>query len=231
MKKYKRIACVAAVVVCFATLCSCASSHTGKNNAGAMGGSARTQAADETGEPATGSTKAPETETAEQDTTAAQSKEHTLVTTSPVTEKTGSGTTAPPKISVGLTVQCKEAVEYIEEYKKTHGDNKFEVFENILPEDGVLYDGSGIEIKSGESVLDVFKRVMKENDIVVRLTYSGTYVAGIGGLVEKDRRYFGEQSGWLYSVDGETPDIGSAQFELKGGEEIEFRYVVKNTGM
>ncbi len=181
MKKYKRIACVAAAVVFFVTLCSCASSHTGKNNAGATGG---------------------------------------------VTE-----TTAPPKNTVRLTVQCKEAVEYIEEYKKTHGDNKFEVFENILPEDGIFCDSRGIEIKSGESVLDVFKRVMKENDIAVRLTYSGTYVAGVGGLVEKDRRYFGDQSGWLYSVDGETPDIGSAQFELKGGEEIEFRFVVKNTGM
>lgn len=50
----------------------------------------------------------------------------------------------------------------------------------------------------------------------------GTYVAAIGGLAEKEH---GGTSGWMYSVNGATPDKACSNYVLSNGDSVVWYYV------
>lgn len=50
----------------------------------------------------------------------------------------------------------------------------------------------------------------------------GTYVAAIGGLAEKE---YGGTSGWMYSVNGKTPNTACSNYILKNGDTVVWYYV------
>ncbi|WP_432313752.1 DUF4430 domain-containing protein [Collinsella aerofaciens] len=50
----------------------------------------------------------------------------------------------------------------------------------------------------------------------------GTYVAAIGGLAEKEH---GGTSGWMYSVNGVTPNTACSNYVLKNGDNVVWYYV------
>ena len=50
----------------------------------------------------------------------------------------------------------------------------------------------------------------------------GTYVAGIGGLAEKEH---GSTSGWMYSVNGVTPNTACSNYVLSNGDNVVWYYV------
>lgn len=50
----------------------------------------------------------------------------------------------------------------------------------------------------------------------------GTYVAAIGGLAEKQ---YGGTSGWMYSVNGSTPNTACSNYVLSNGDNVVWYYV------
>ncbi len=90
-----------------------------------------------------------------------------------------------------------------------------------LPKNGILLD-TEIEIKDGETARDVLDRVAPAAGIEVK--GRSDYVKSIGGLAEKD---CGSNSGWLYSVNGEFPNVAANKYELKPGDEMVWIYTVK----
>ena len=50
----------------------------------------------------------------------------------------------------------------------------------------------------------------------------GVYVAAIGGLAEKEH---GPSSGWMFLVNGTTPDRSASSYELQDGDSVEWYYV------
>ncbi len=52
-------------------------------------------------------------------------------------------------------------------------------------------------------------------------TQYGIYVSAINGLAEKEH---GSMSGWLYSVNGVTPNVACSTYKLKGGDEVKWFY-------
>lgn len=50
----------------------------------------------------------------------------------------------------------------------------------------------------------------------------GTYVAAIGGLAEKEH---GSTSGWMYSVNGVTPNTACSNYVLSNGDRVVWYYV------
>ena len=76
-----------------------------------------------------------------------------------------------------------------------------------------------VEIQDGDTVLDILKKVLNEagKDYKIR----NGYVISIDGLAEKDK---GVNSGWMYNIDGKTPDEGADSYSLRGGEDIEWFY-------
>lgn len=55
-----------------------------------------------------------------------------------------------------------------------------------------------------------------------RGTSYGTYVAAIGGLAEKEH---GGTSGWMYSVNGATPNTACSNYVLSNGDTVVWYYV------
>lgn len=91
-----------------------------------------------------------------------------------------------------------------------------------IPEDGnIVFDT--FEIEAEETVYDILIEASKKHSL--QLEHSGTgdmtYISGINYIYEFD---FGDLSGWMYFVNGESPSVGCQKYELKDGDRIEWLY-------
>ncbi|MCM1104550.1 MAG: DUF4430 domain-containing protein [Clostridium sp.] len=98
--------------------------------------------------------------------------------------------------------------------------------EEYLPQDGVILSRTSVPAGEGESAFDVLCETARAYDIPVE--YEGTaaggefaYIEGIAYLYEYD---FGELSGWIFLVNGETPNVGCGAYQVADGDEILWYY-------
>ena len=95
----------------------------------------------------------------------------------------------------------------------------------LVPADGTLLAVTEVEFTGGESVFDVFRRILRQEKIhfeyIDATAYDSVYIEGIGNLYEYD---CGPQSGWMYSVNGIYPGLGSSAYTLADGDVIVFNY-------
>lgn len=91
---------------------------------------------------------------------------------------------------------------------------------------GVILEETEAEWKDGDTVLDVLKRVTREQKM--QMEYRGfgalTYVEGIANVYEFDH---GPASGWVYKVNGELVKKSAGAWKVKAGDRIEWIYVLK----
>ena len=96
---------------------------------------------------------------------------------------------------------------------------------SFVPTDGAILKKMEITMEDGESAYDCLAKACKENDIAIdaeyTAVYSGYYVKGVGYLYEK---IAGRMSGWLYQVNGKTPNVGASSYTLKEGDEVKWIY-------
>ena len=130
----------------------------------------------------------------------------------PTAPQTPATTETPQTQTVSLSVTCQNAIAY--------GILDNPNFQGVVPENGVYFDNGAVEFTAGESVLTVLKRCLKSQKIVYNIGSDG-YVKSIGGLSERD---CGAQSGWLYKVNGELPNVSCKYYTLKAGDRVEFAY-------
>ncbi|MGN0555031.1 MAG: DUF4430 domain-containing protein [Candidatus Fimenecus sp.] len=130
----------------------------------------------------------------------------------PAVPQTPAETETPQTQTVSLSVTCHNAIAY--------GILDNPNFQGVVPENGVYFDNGAVEFTAGESVLTVLKRCLKAQKIVYNIGSDG-YVKSIGGLSERD---CGAQSGWLYKVNGELPNVSCKYYTLKAGDRVEFAY-------
>lgn len=134
------------------------------------------------------------------------------ITAAPQTPAT---TETPQTQTISLSVTCRNAIAY--------GILDNPNFQGVVPENGVYLDNGAVEFTAGESVLTVLKRCLKSQKIVYNIGSDG-YVKSIGGLSERD---CGAQSGWLYKVNGELPQVSCKYYTLKAGDRVEFVYTCR----
>lgn len=139
----------------------------------------------------------------------------TVIPTSvPLPEETT--TPAPEKSECGLTITCSAVL--------SHMDQLTEGVKKVIPADGMIAQGT-FSFEEGETVFDLLKKVCKDKSIVLDYTYtplySTYYVKGINHLYEFD---CGDESGWMYSVNGKEPGYGCSQYKLQKGDQIVFYY-------
>ena len=95
----------------------------------------------------------------------------------------------------------------------------------LVPENGILLETVELEFNGGESVFDVFRKVLREEKIhfeyVDASAYDSVYIEGIGNIYEFD---CGPQSGWMYSVNGVHPGLGCSSYTLAAGDVLVFHY-------
>lgn len=91
------------------------------------------------------------------------------------------------------------------------------------PSDGIILSETEIQISEEETVYSVLLQACRENN--VHLETTGTketlYVEGINNIYEKD---YGDLSGWMYFVNGKSPQIGCGNYKLSDGDEIVWCY-------
>ena len=95
----------------------------------------------------------------------------------------------------------------------------------LVPGNGILLEAVELEFNGGESVFDVFRKVLREKKLhfeyVDASAYDSVYIEGIGNIYEFD---CGPQSGWMYSVNGVYPGLGCSAYTLADGDVIVFHY-------
>lgn len=106
--------------------------------------------------------------------------------------------------SVTISISC----DVVKDKNKSH-----------IPEDGIILEETGIEIANGDTVYDVLVNVCKEKGILFSSNMG--YIEGINNIFEMD---FGDNSGWIYFVNGKSPSVGCGLYELADGDEIKWQY-------
>lgn len=92
-----------------------------------------------------------------------------------------------------------------------------------VPADGVILPETAFDIEAGETVYDMLVEAARVYKIQMESEGAGgmVYVSGIGYLYEFD---YGDLSGWMYRVNGETPSVGCAEYALSDGDQVEWLY-------
>lgn len=121
------------------------------------------------------------------------------------------------KGTVTLYVECSTVLDHMDDLKQAK--------KAIVPSDGVIYGPEKVTFSDGESAFDVLKRVMTDNKIQMEFEFTpgfnSDYIEGIGNLYELD---CGPLSGWMYQVNGWSPNYGCSRYVLQDGDKLEFRY-------
>lgn len=93
----------------------------------------------------------------------------------------------------------------------------------VVPEDGVIIARCEVSLPEGATAFDALAAAARKQRVRVDYTGSayGTYIRGIGYVTEFG---FGELSGWMYTVNGEFPDVSVSDRVLGSGDVVEFRY-------
>ncbi len=92
-----------------------------------------------------------------------------------------------------------------------------------IPADGVILAETELPFWENATVLDVLVSAAKKYGI--RVENAGTrelaYISGIQDIYELD---YGDLSGWMYFVNGESPSVGCGEYAVSDGDLIEWRY-------
>lgn len=124
-----------------------------------------------------------------------------------------------PENTVSLTVDCSDILSNMDSLKKEK--------QGLVPENGIVFSVSDIEITEGESVFDVLKRALTSSGVHLEFNLApvtnSAYIEGIGNIYEFD---CGERSGWKYSVNGEYPRVGCSDYKVNPGDKIVFIYKI-----
>ena len=98
-------------------------------------------------------------------------------------------------------------------------DKLDEEYHELVPSDGWILKPEQFEFSEGESVFDLLVRVCKDKKIHLDHSftpaYNSAYIKAIGNLYEFD---CGDQSGWVYGVNGWAPNYGCSRYVLKNGD-------------
>ncbi len=95
----------------------------------------------------------------------------------------------------------------------------------LVPEDGWILKPIEVTFYEGESVFNVLVRTCKQQGIHMEFVntpiYNSAYIEGIHNLYEFD---CGQLSGWIYKVNGWSPNYGCSRYALQDGDVIEWVY-------
>jgi hypothetical protein len=116
-----------------------------------------------------------------------------------------------------LSISCATILDNLDELDEAKVD--------LVPDDGWILEPTTVTFYEGESVFNVLQRTCKENKIHMEFEntplYNSAYIEGIGNLYEFD---CGDQSGWMYAVNGWFPNYGCSRYALENGDVIQWVY-------
>ena len=103
--------------------------------------------------------------------------------------------------------------------------------EGYVPSSGTILGTTQVTFYEGETVFDVLQRVCSNAGIQLEYSwtpiYDSYYIEGINHLYEFD---CGEESGWMYKVNGWFPNYGCSSYTLADGDTIVWCYTCNGLG-
>lgn len=137
-----------------------------------------------------------------------------------------SKTTVPTTVGGGkctITIRCDTILENMGDLKPGKAE--------FVPANGIILATTTVKFKSGETVFDILKRTCSTAGIQLEYTldpiFGSYYIEGINNLYEKD---CGENSGWMFKVNGWFPNYGCSEYILKDGDAIVWTYTCQGIG-
>ena len=122
-----------------------------------------------------------------------------------------------------ITIRCDTILENMDNLKS--GKNQY------VPSNGVILAKSKISFDDGDTVFDVLKKACSLAGIQLEYSwtpmYDSYYIEGINNLYEFD---CGNESGWMYKVNGWFPNYGCSSYNLKEGDDIVWCYTCNGLG-
>lgn len=140
--------------------------------------------------------------------------------------KTSSNENSQPKAN---TEQKQDHTKQSEQPKESSDKQKpaaSNVTYSIVADNGTILPATTVEIKDGDTVLDVLIKITREKKIPMSFrggTGATAYIEGINNLFEFDK---GQGSGWMYRVNGIFPNRGAGVIPLLNGDRIEWLYTL-----
>ena len=171
----------------------------------------------------TTTTTHPSTSKVSKDSSAAASKDETEKKESNTSKKSQEEeSTTDSYLECSLTIDVRELVQNPESLK--------EKYREFVPESGYLLSTVKVKVKEGTTVYELLQVACKKYDIAIdasfTASYDSYYVRSIGNLPEFAA---GDNSGWLYFVNGSAPNQGASSYQIKDGEDIVWKYTVDYT--
>lgn len=121
------------------------------------------------------------------------------------------------KIFVTFEIECSAILPNI--------DNLTDGKDIYVPDNGSILSAVTVEANDGESVYELLRRLCRENGIQLETSwtpaYNSHYIEGINHLYEFD---CGSGSGWVYRVNGWSPNYGVSVYKLKDGDYVTINY-------
>ena len=101
----------------------------------------------------------------------------------------------------------------------------------FLPANGTILAATTVRFAEGDTVFDVLKAACSSAGVQLEYSYTPVYgsyyVEGINNLYEFD---CGNESGWMYKVNGWYPNYGCSEYQVKDGDAIVWDYTCKGYG-
>ena len=102
---------------------------------------------------------------------------------------------------------------------------------SCVPSNGVILTASTVRFAQGDTVFDVLKAASSATGLQLEYSYTpgygSYYVEGINNLYEFD---CGNESGWMYKVNGWFPNYGCSEYQVHDGDVIVWCYTCKGYG-
>lgn len=101
--------------------------------------------------------------------------------------------------------------------------------DDVLPENHCFADDETISFSENDTVFDVLLCYCEEKNISLDYQkpseniYKTAYIKGIGGLYEGDCT---KRSGWVYTVNGDKPNVGMSDYLLEDGDNIVIYFTI-----
>lgn len=122
-----------------------------------------------------------------------------------------------------ITIRCDTILDHMEDL--TAGKEAY------VPANGCILATSTVEFTEGETVFDILSRVCEYAGIQLEYAwtplYNSYYIEGINQLYEFD---CGNESGWMFKVNGWFPNYGCSAYTLKDGDSIVWTYTCRGLG-
>lgn len=125
--------------------------------------------------------------------------------------------------SCTIAIRCDTILDHMDDLNPNKA--------GYVPENGVILAPITVAVYDGETVFDVLKRVCDAAKIPLEYSwtplYGSSYVEGIHHLYEFD---CGEQSGWMYQVNGWFPNYGCSEYVVEDGDYIDWCFTCEGLG-